>query len=45
MKVRCIYLRGREYVIKNGKSINFSLDVWLGDKPLCVQYLVLYEVC
>jgi hypothetical protein len=23
MKVRCIYLRGREYMINNGKSVSF----------------------
>jgi hypothetical protein len=45
MKVRGIYLKGRECKINNGRSISLWLDVWLGDKPLCTTYPILYELC
>jgi hypothetical protein len=44
MKVRCIYLRGREYKINSGRSVSFWLDPWMGEKPLCVIYPVLYDL-
>jgi hypothetical protein len=37
MKVRHIYLRGREYRVGNGKNISFWLDAWLDDEPLCIK--------
>jgi hypothetical protein len=45
MKIRHLYLKGREYKINNGKSISFWLDVWLDDQPLCISYPVLYDLC
>jgi hypothetical protein len=45
MKVRHIYLQGREYQIHNGKSVSFWLEKWLGDKPLCLECPILYNVC
>jgi hypothetical protein len=45
MKVRHIYLRGRCCKIMNGKKVSFWLDPWLDDKPLCLSYPILYELC
>jgi hypothetical protein len=45
LKVRHIYLKGRELVVKNGKLTSFWLDSWLGVNPLCLMYLILYELC
>jgi hypothetical protein len=44
MKIMHIYLKGREYHITNDWSISFRMDTWLGDKPLCVQYPVLFDL-
>jgi hypothetical protein len=44
MKVRHIYLRGRGIKINNGQYVNFWLDPWLNDTPLCQRYLILYEM-
>jgi hypothetical protein len=45
LKVRHIYLKGRELVVKNGKLTSFWLDPWLEEKPLCLIYPILYELC
>jgi hypothetical protein len=45
MKIRHIYLKGREYHIRNDRSSSFRMDTWLGGKPLCVQYPVLFDLC
>jgi hypothetical protein len=45
LKIRQIYLKGREYKVNNGKSISFWLDRWLDDKPLCVAYPILFDLC
>jgi hypothetical protein len=45
MKVRHIYLRGRGYEVNNGRSVSFWQDVWLEEKPLCIIYPVLFELC
>jgi hypothetical protein len=45
MKIRYIYLKGREYQVHNGRSVSFWMDRWLGDKPLCHEYPILYEAC
>jgi hypothetical protein len=45
MKVRHIYLKGREYQIHNGKSVSFWLDKWVGEKPLCLEYPILNDAC
>jgi hypothetical protein len=37
--------KGRDFKINNGKLVSFWLDTWLGDKPLCRAYRILYEVC
>ena len=31
-------------VVGNGERIRFWEDLWLGDQPLCLQYLDLYRV-
>jgi hypothetical protein len=41
-EVRHIYLSGRDFVVNNGESISFWLDRWTGDKPLCLEFPVLY---
>jgi hypothetical protein len=45
LKIRCIYMRGREYKVNNGRLISFWLDPWLGDDPLCKFYPILYDLC
>jgi hypothetical protein len=45
LKVRQIYLQGRKYKINNEKSVSFWLDKWLDDKPLCVAYPILFDLC
>jgi hypothetical protein len=44
MKVKHIYLQGREYRVGNRKSTSFWLDTWLGEKPLCLRYPYLYDL-
>jgi hypothetical protein len=44
LKVRHIYLKGREVKIKNGKSVGFWLDPWIESIPLYQSYSVLYEL-
>jgi hypothetical protein len=45
LKIRHIYLKGREFVVNNGKKISFWLDPWLEGNPLCSMYPILYELC
>jgi hypothetical protein len=45
MKIRHIYIKGREYKINNGRNISFWLDSWLDSKPLCVTYPILFDLC
>jgi hypothetical protein len=45
LKVRPLYLRGRSFKLNNGKMICFWLDPWLKEKPLCVIYPMLYDLC
>jgi hypothetical protein len=45
MKVRYIYLRGRRYKVNNGRSVSFWKDLWIEDKPLCLAYPVLFDLC
>jgi hypothetical protein len=45
MKVRCIYLKGRDYKVNHGKNVSFWMDNWMGDKPLCVSYPILFDLC
>jgi hypothetical protein len=39
-----IYLRGREYRLKNGKAISFWMDKWLEEEPLCKAYPILFDL-
>jgi len=45
LKIKDIYLRGRSLQTKNGKNTILWTDSWLGDKPLCLTYPVLYDLC
>jgi hypothetical protein len=45
LKIRHIYLKGREYKLNNGKLISFWLGVWIGNEPLCTTYPILYDLC
>jgi hypothetical protein len=45
LKIKPIYLRGRQIITKNGKHTLFWKDSWLGDKPICVQAPVLFDWC
>jgi hypothetical protein len=31
--------------VNNGKSVSFWQDVWLEEKPLCIIYPVLFDLC
>jgi hypothetical protein len=44
LKIRHIYLRGREIKIENGRMMSFWLDSWLDNIPLCQAYPMLYEL-
>jgi hypothetical protein len=45
LKVKQIYLRGRQIITKNGKLTLIWKDKWLHDQPLCIVALVLFEWC
>ena len=45
LKVICFYLKGRSTNVKNGKCTLFWEDPWLYQKPLCILFLVLYDLC
>jgi hypothetical protein len=45
MKVKYIYIKGRSYKLNNGGNVSFWKDSWIGDKPLCVSYPVLFDLC
>jgi hypothetical protein len=45
LRVRHIYLKDREFMVKNGKLASFWVDSWLDEKPLCLTYPMLYELC
>jgi hypothetical protein len=44
MKVRHIYLKGRDIKSRNEKLVSFWLDPWLENTPLCQAYPILYEL-
>ena len=45
IKVKHIYLRGREIKVKNGKTCAFWLEKWLDKEALCVTFPVLFDLC
>jgi hypothetical protein len=45
LKIRHIYLKGRKFRVNNGKKVSFWTDIWLEEKPLCILYPVLYDLC
>jgi hypothetical protein len=45
LKVRHVYLQGREFKINSGRLVSFWLDPWMNEKPLCTSYPVLYDLC
>jgi hypothetical protein len=45
LKVKQIYLRGRQIITKNGKQTLFWKEKWLYDQPLCTVAPVLFEWC
>jgi len=44
LKVRPIYLRGRQVETRNGKSTLFWKDPWLYGKPICLISPVLFDM-
>ena len=32
-------------IVKNGKATSFWLDTWIHNKPLCILYPVLFDLC
>jgi hypothetical protein len=45
LKIRHIYLKGREYELNDGRSISFWFDIWMGNTALCTSYPALYDLC
>jgi hypothetical protein len=45
LKISHIYLQGREFKLNNGKMVSFWLDSWMDNKPICIIYPVLYDLC
>jgi hypothetical protein len=45
LKIRHLYLKGREYKVNNGKMMSFWRDLWTGDMPLCRKYPILFDLC
>jgi hypothetical protein len=44
LKVKALYLKGRENVVKNGRGTLIWTDRWR-ESPLCLQFPVLFELC
>ena len=44
MSVKDDFLSRGLMVVGNGQNTRFWEDVWLGDRPLCVQYPTLYRI-
>ena len=45
LKVKQFYMPNRKIKVHNGLSALFWEDPWFDDKPLCLLYPVLYELC
>ena len=45
LKIKHIYLRGRTFSVKNGRKTSLWTDTWISDKPLCILYPVLFDLC
>jgi hypothetical protein len=45
LKISHIYLQGREFKLNNGKMVSFWLDSWMDNKPICIIYPVVYDLC
>ena len=42
-KIFHLFSQHIRFVVGNGERIRFLEDLWLGDQPLCVQFLDLYS--
>ena len=45
LKVKHLYMSNRKIKVNNGLSTLFWEDPWISDKPLCLLYPVLNELC
>jgi len=45
LKVRDIYLQGRQLKVKDGRSTLFWRDTWIYDKPLSSLFPDLFKIC
>ena len=45
LKIKHIYLKGREILVRNGRNTSFQTDSWIKDKPLCVVAPILFDLC
>lgn len=45
LQVKQIYMRGRSINTKNGNWTLFWKDTWISQRPLCVLYPVLFDLC
>jgi hypothetical protein len=45
LKVKHVYLAGRQVNVRNGKSVLFWRDIWLDDRPLCLVTPTLFDLC
>jgi hypothetical protein len=44
LMVKNIYLKGRELIVNNGKSVLLWTDKWSPSGPLCIKAPVLFEL-
>lgn len=45
LKIKDVYLLGRDVCVKNGSLTRFWKDIWLYQQPLCLIAPVLFELC
>jgi len=45
LKIKDVYLLGRDLCIKNGCQTRFWKDKWLYPQPLCISDPILFELC
>ena len=45
LQVKDIYVAGRKITIQKGDLVRFWKDPWDGEKPLCLSYPGLFDIC
>lgn len=44
MKTKVTFFNKRKFIIGDGRTTRFWDDTWLGETPLALQYLTLYNI-